>query len=490
MHEAIAAIRKLKVALVSGTFLDNKWHDLFGLVRMLPGEHPFMTRPLFDRAFAEKDGRTYKDPSDSKRNRLIKWLLGFLVCRPVEVLKMPEMKVLYWNFELDLNEELSVSSHTVLFIYALRMAGIQLDQEACALIEEDSKSSALMHAIRAQQHCANSELIDAKARKQYLKKLKKPREDVDHLRATWTALHAAPTPLKKGLNITTSRVFHPCTSYMLESLENTTSGTNGQAEEEKEEDPTTENGPIESPDVEEDSNNGSGDDAQEGGDDAQEDGDTGNNITETRLLNPNEQRKWQAIVQNMNDAMLHSKKVQEVLACLLHIVAIYPGEDIVVFSTLQMFQDMIEEAIDRSERAKKYDITVYRFDGKTTEKERISVKQQLEKQTEGTKIMLITPGAGGYGLELSTAQHVVQLEPWWNENVEKQAYCRVHRQGNRNAVTVWKITAINSLIDIMFITIATRKRIVNEKIMRHLRVAPGNMPNIPRQYGGVAVGEV
>lgn len=59
----------------------------------------------------------------------------------------------------------------------------------------------------------------------------------------------------------------------------------------------------------------------------------------------------------------------------------------------------------------------------------------------------LTAGAGGVGLNISTASIVIQLEVWWNRNAEKQAYFRAHRQGQRKNVKVFQLLARNSSID-------------------------------------------
>ena len=47
--------------------------------------------------------------------------------------------------------------------------------------------------------------------------------------------------------------------------------------------------------------------------------------------------------------------------------------------------------------------------------------------------------AGGVGLNLTAADYVFMLDPWWNPAVEEQATDRVHRIGQSKEVTVYKL---------------------------------------------------
>lgn len=53
-------------------------------------------------------------------------------------------------------------------------------------------------------------------------------------------------------------------------------------------------------------------------------------------------------------------------------------------------------------------------------------------------VLLISLKAGGVGLNLLPARHLVLMDPWWNGSVEHQAFDRVHRIGQTHAVTVYK----------------------------------------------------
>ncbi len=49
--------------------------------------------------------------------------------------------------------------------------------------------------------------------------------------------------------------------------------------------------------------------------------------------------------------------------------------------------------------------------------------------------------AGGVGLNLTAADYVIHLDPWWNPAVEDQATDRAHRIGQQRPVTVYRFVA-------------------------------------------------
>ena len=54
------------------------------------------------------------------------------------------------------------------------------------------------------------------------------------------------------------------------------------------------------------------------------------------------------------------------------------------------------------------------------------------------KFFLISLKAGGVGLNLTAANYIFLMDPWWNLTVENQAIDRAHRIGQENKVTVYR----------------------------------------------------
>ena len=62
-------------------------------------------------------------------------------------------------------------------------------------------------------------------------------------------------------------------------------------------------------------------------------------------------------------------------------------------------------------------------------------------------VFLISVKAGGFGLNLTAADYVVHMDPWWNPAVEDQASDRAHRIGQSRPVTIYRLVARDTIED-------------------------------------------
>jgi SNF2 family DNA or RNA helicase len=62
-------------------------------------------------------------------------------------------------------------------------------------------------------------------------------------------------------------------------------------------------------------------------------------------------------------------------------------------------------------------------------------------------VFLISLKAGGAGLNLTAADYVLHMDPWWNPAVEDQASDRAHRMGQKRPVTIYRFIAKNTIED-------------------------------------------
>ena len=76
------------------------------------------------------------------------------------------------------------------------------------------------------------------------------------------------------------------------------------------------------------------------------------------------------------------------------------------------------------------------LDGSTPAAERATLVR--EWQEGDAPLFLISLRAGGTGLNLTAADYVVHLDPWWNPAVERQATDRAHRIGQDKPVVSFK----------------------------------------------------
>ncbi|MDB4733655.1 SWF/SNF helicase family protein [Planctomicrobium sp.] len=106
------------------------------------------------------------------------------------------------------------------------------------------------------------------------------------------------------------------------------------------------------------------------------------------------------------------------------------GHKSLVFSQFTSMLSIVRKHLD--EKGVKY---AY-LDGQT--RKRQEVVEQFQNDPE-TTVFLISLKAGGLGLNLTAAEYVFLLDPWWNPAVEAQAIDRAHRVGQQNQVFAYRL---------------------------------------------------
>jgi len=106
------------------------------------------------------------------------------------------------------------------------------------------------------------------------------------------------------------------------------------------------------------------------------------------------------------------------------------GHRMLVFSQFVSMLRLIEEELKNEE------INYCYLDGET--KDRAGVVDQFQSGSD-IPVFLISLKAGGTGLNLSAADTVLHVDPWWNPAVEDQATDRAHRIGQTQVVTSYKL---------------------------------------------------
>lgn len=125
-----------------------------------------------------------------------------------------------------------------------------------------------------------------------------------------------------------------------------------------------------------------------------------------------------------------SSKVEALCEALEDAVA--DGHKALVFSQWTSLLDRVEPQLaSRS-------IPFTRLDGSTRDRGAVVEKFQ---DPAGPPVLLISLKAGGTGLNLTAADHVFLLDPWWNPAVEEQAADRAHRIGQDRPVMVYRLVA-------------------------------------------------
>ena len=83
-----------------------------------------------------------------------------------------------------------------------------------------------------------------------------------------------------------------------------------------------------------------------------------------------------------------------------------------------------------------------RLDGHT--KNRQEVVQRFYNHASAG-VFLMSLKAGGLGLNLECANHVILYDPWWNPAVEEQAIDRAHRMGQKTVVHAYRLISLGTI---------------------------------------------
>ena len=100
--------------------------------------------------------------------------------------------------------------------------------------------------------------------------------------------------------------------------------------------------------------------------------------------------------------------------------------------------------------------------GDTPVRSRGAIVQQFQAKT--VPVMLVSLKAGGVGLNLTAADTVIHLDPWWNPAVEQQATARAHRIGQDQPVFVYKLVVEGSIEERM-LALQARKAALAEGVL-------------------------
>ena len=98
----------------------------------------------------------------------------------------------------------------------------------------------------------------------------------------------------------------------------------------------------------------------------------------------------------------------------------------------------------------------------------------VERFQEGTApVFLISLKAGGVGLNLTAADTVIHLDPWWNPAVEAQATDRAHRIGQKNVVTSYKLITRGTVEEKILALQEEKKQIMESALDGAAALVPG-----------------
>jgi len=132
------------------------------------------------------------------------------------------------------------------------------------------------------------------------------------------------------------------------------------------------------------------------------------------------------------------------------------GHKVLVFSSFVKMLTIVKEEFEKK------GINYSYLDGKTKNREKIVSKFQNSEEAEA---FLISIKAGGLGLNLTSADYVFIVDPWWNPAVEMQAMDRAHRIGQKKKVFVYKMITEDSIEEKILDLQKSKKKLVKDLIV-------------------------
>jgi superfamily II DNA or RNA helicase len=131
------------------------------------------------------------------------------------------------------------------------------------------------------------------------------------------------------------------------------------------------------------------------------------------------------------------------------------GRKVIVFSQFTTLLGFLRSRLDEVQLTYEY------LDGKTRDRE----ARVRRFQGDGCPLFLVSLKAGGLGLNLTAAEYVFLLDPWWNPAVEAQAIDRAHRIGQTRPVFAFRLIARDTVEEKVLELQATKRKLA-EAIVR------------------------
>jgi superfamily II DNA or RNA helicase len=131
------------------------------------------------------------------------------------------------------------------------------------------------------------------------------------------------------------------------------------------------------------------------------------------------------------------------------------GHRALVFSQFTSFLAIVRDVLDRER------IPYLYLDGKTSNRQ--TLVEQFQ-DSSGPPLFLISLKAGGLGLNLTNADYIFLLDPWWNPAVEAQAIDRAHRIGRQKPVVAYRLIARDT-VEEKILELQAKKKEIAESII-------------------------
>lgn len=150
-----------------------------------------------------------------------------------------------------------------------------------------------------------------------------------------------------------------------------------------------------------------------------------------------------------------SGKFQQIESMLMN--ALEDNHTLLIFSQFVRHLSLVKEVLEHNKIAYSY------IDGSVKAAQR---KKEVDSFQKGEKkVFLISLKAGGFGLNLTAADYVFLLDPWWNPAAENQAIDRTHRIGQTQNVFSYKFVTVGT-VEEKIIQLQDKKKSLSDQLIK------------------------
>ncbi|MCB9034046.1 MAG: DEAD/DEAH box helicase [Chitinophagales bacterium] len=131
---------------------------------------------------------------------------------------------------------------------------------------------------------------------------------------------------------------------------------------------------------------------------------------------------------------------------------------ILIFSQFKGMLHLIGEQLSKN------NLSYYHFDGDVDIKDRQEMINAFQTEGNTTNIFLMTIQSGNAGINLTAADYVFIVDPWWNTAIQQQAIDRTHRIGQTKNVFAYKMICKDT-IEEKILAIQSQKQIMSDNLI-------------------------
>lgn len=479
LHAAIRSLEPHCTFLLTGTPIFNIWEDLAAQAMLLPGGGPLINLDHCRRLFGtDGDTNLVGHPQGAGEMLFRRFISALIVARPKSLLELPPLKTKIVRVDMkDHREILLEISRCVMIGRSLLSSGkrdgishvhgvqstgawailskaqkLSLNPILLTLREADSEdeetSTGIDKTTKARMEASLQKFLEDKGLPLDLSLKDLDTDQLVSFRAVWNKVRrgsstAVQLAENDQLPNNVDEDDAPSTSHEIELEDLRAVGISAYSDEgfTYNEDSEDENYQPDSDDADEAQSEGPNDNHESEDDEVRgvrsegTEDESSKPAAEERYLrrkgrsDPEFTKRWLARLSRSSDNGIFSPRITAIMDQVRQIRKEYPGEKMMIVSGMVMFLDIVKEAIKRRAQTEiefEFEIGEYNGTIKSVE-ERAELIRTFNHPGSGLIVLLLSAQAGGTGLNVAGASHIIISEPFWTPTLKEQVAGRAHR---------------------------------------------------------------